>query len=241
LDDSSSSAAFFIPFVLFFLYTHSVMKSRAIIFDLDGTLVDTIPLYEEAYLSMLASAGVGCDPDEFRSVYEKFRETYALNIHLSESLKLYGIPQTREEEMRRVRDAEYCELVRTRVEWFPDAKRLLDALPAATPKAIVTGSWQHFVDAIEERLPLSQYIEVIVTSEEFRPHVKPDPAGLLIAAQKLRVPPQDCVYVGDQEFDMEAARRAGMQACLIVREDYTPPRAEEKADICVHSLEELIN
>lgn len=107
------------------------------------------------------------------------------------------------------------------------------------PRAIVTGSHRSYVEAIEQCLPLSKYFPTIITADEMDPYFKPHPHGLFLAAQAFGVEPEQCVYIGDQVFDMEAARNAKMPNILIARE-FTPAYARDSADRVITSLGELI-
>ncbi|MBU0459162.1 HAD family phosphatase [Patescibacteria group bacterium] len=190
------------------------LKYSGIIFDLDGTLVESMLLYKEAFMHMIKQADIPMSSDEFWEMYWN-------NTHISKILKLNNL-ENEEQRFRLIRDKYYMNLLRKKVEWFPDAKVLLDTLPIEIPKAILTGSWMKYVDAIETRLPISDYFETIVTCDDFLPKGKPDPCGLLIAAERLGVSPEKCVYIGDQLFDIEAAHNAGMDGILIKRPVYTP-------------------
>jgi len=208
------------------------MTFDAVIFDLDGTLIDSIPLYEEAFLYMISSADSSMSSEEFR-------EIYIHNAHLSDALAQVDL-EKREAELRKVRDEYYVKILEKKVEWFPDAKKLLGALPEDQAAAMMTGSWKSYVDAIEKRLPLSKYFQTIVTSDDFAPQYKPDPKGLFMVAEKLDVDPKECLYVGDQSFDIDAAKNAGMTSCFVKRPIYSPKELVNQADQVVESLEELI-
>jgi len=208
------------------------MKISGLIFDLDGTLVRTINLYEEAVLATCPMFGFSISPKEFREIYKA-------NIHTVEMLTQYGIDED-QSVFRRERDERYIELLKTKAQWYPDAKACVEALPTDMPRAILTGSWQSYVDAIEERIPLRSIFPIITTCDDFR-HAggKPNPYGLNLTAQRMGIDPKECMYIGDQAFDAEAARNAEMKSC-IVRREYSPEGTYDEADITVESLEELV-
>jgi len=206
------------------------MSIGALLFDLDGTLVHTIPHYKTAYLRSLRDIGSSISSEEFDTIYYDARP-------LSHVLEERGTGH-RIDEVRKQRDALYEQALREEVEWYPDALDFLKSLDPALPRAIVTGSWRSYVDAIEHRLPLSQYFPIIITAEDFMPDSKPHPKGLLVAAERLGIQPEHCAYIGDQIFDIEAAKAAGMTDVLIPRE-HTPQRAPEMATHVIESLMEL--
>ncbi len=209
------------------------MKYAAIIFDLDGTLIDSIGLYEEASLYMMREVGVDMSKEEFQYIYNK-------NIHTGEVLKMFKIEKD-EKTMRKIRDEHYMHLLSTKIEWFPDGKKLIDAMSPDLPRGIMTGSWHMYVDAINKRIPVRDLFETIIACEDFRPNGKPKPDGLLMAAERLNVDPNKCMYIGDQLFDAEAAKNAGMTSCLVYRPNYSPKMTKKDADIVLDSMERLVD
>ncbi|MDD5026413.1 MAG: HAD family phosphatase [Candidatus Peribacteraceae bacterium] len=207
------------------------MQPAAFLFDLDGTLIDSLPLYEEAYLSAFAAHDLPLDIETFR------RDIYCKGLPLKSALAPHKATHLNN-SIRAGRDAHYEHLLATKLRWFPDVLPLLEALPPSIPRAIVTGSHRSYVKAIERCLPLSKYFPTIITADEMDPYFKPHPHGLFLAAQALGAEPQHCVYIGDQVFDMEAARNAKMANILIARE-FTPSYARDHADRVITSLGEL--
>ncbi len=194
------------------------MPYAAILFDLDGTLVDTITLYAEAVLEALEEIGIAADPETFFDWYTK-------PLHLKQILALYGMDDSLVPQVRERRDALYEELLRTRVEWLPGAEALLTDLSAKkVPMAIITGSWMSYVDCIDGRLNLRRFVRTIVTCDDMGNFMKPHPHGLFLACDRLGVDPKACLYIGDQQFDIDAAKAAGMP-CWLVRGRWTPEGA----------------
>lgn len=208
-----------------------MVKSQlpTVLFDLDGTLVDTLPLFEQASLHAFQSIGVSLDPREFRELYQ-------MNLRLSRIAERLSHGEHLE-TLRQVRDDRYIQMLTTTAQWLPDAVSLLPYLKKKKGIGIVTGSWKSYVDALNIRLGVSFHASVIVTADDVA-QGKPHPEGLLLAAEKLNADPRNCVYVGDQDFDMEAAANAGMEGWLIKR-PHTPARAGDIATKTFGSLEEL--
>lgn len=208
------------------------MNYSAILFDLDGTLVDSPDLWKRAIMEMFEEVGVRMTDDDFR-------KHYAPSPRLSVWLNTFGIDAAREPELRERRDAHYIRLLREQLSWLPGAKELLTALHGTVPLGMVTGSWMTYVDAVDERLGVKAFFETIVTEDTMKPFSKPHPHGLFIAADRLGVEPRKCVYVGDMQGDLEAAHAAGMPCC-IVRGTYTAQSAIEHAEHAVLNLGELL-
>lgn len=212
------------------------MRYKALLFDLDGTLVDTIALYERAVIAAFAEAEAVIPPAQFR-------QWYMGAWHLQDMLAHFGMSEDDAPRMRARRDEIYENLLRRETTWLPGGRELLKGLEGKTPLGVVTGSWMSYVDAIDTKLDAKRFFRAIVTADDMQKFMKPHPHGLLIACDRLGLgmepmEPADCLYVGDQAFDVEAAHAAGMQ-CVIVRGTYTPETALERADCVVDTLGEL--
>ncbi len=205
------------------------MRYAAILFDLDGTLVDTIATYEKAVIQSMAEIGIALG-------HEEFFEWFTHAEHLKALLARYGLTESDVPELRGRRDFLYKSMLRTEVKWLPGGEAILQQTFGRWPVAIVTGSWRSYVDAIDERLRLTRYTRAVITADEIHKFMKPHPHGLLLAADRLGVEPEKCLYIGDQAFDTEAAHRAGMPCC-IVPGAYSPANVREGADFVCERLE----
>lgn len=208
------------------------MSKRAILLDLDGTLVDTTHLYREAYAAALGEWGITLTP-------EQFAELYSSGLYLSEWLAHLGGNPENEKVIRARRDDLYVAALEKRSAWCDGAEVFLTTIAAKGPTGIVTGSWRRYVDAIDTRLRLRDRVDTIIDADDTHPHHKPEPEGLLRAAHELDVDPAHCIYIGDQPFDLEAAKRAGMQSILIVG-PHTPPLLAATSPCVCLSLNEIL-
>jgi len=205
------------------------MRYSAILFDLDGTLVDTITLYEKAFLQVLRDRG--------HQVSEKtFREWYMQGVHLREIASILGFSEEDIPQIRIERDTLYEELLRTESSWIPGATIALAMANAACPVGIVTGSWLSYLKAMRSRTDIFPFAKAVVTADDIHMFMKPHPHGLLVCADRLQVEPSKCIYIGDQTIDIEAANAAGMTSCLI-RGTHTPDNAHKEAAMVLDSLE----
>lgn len=207
------------------------MKFSAILFDLDGTLIRTTHLYEEACIKAMHAVGLPATSEEFSRLYPLGNSTECW-------IKEAGGDPSLLDTVRTIRDRNYHELLRTRSEFLPEALALLDGL-STTPTAAVTNSWRSYLDSIHECIGLYDHVSDIVTADDTKPFYKPHPHGLLLAADRLGIDPKQCAYVGDQPFDLHAAKAAGMHACLI-HGQHTPKEIEKEADTVLESLGDLL-
>jgi pyrophosphatase PpaX len=106
---------------------------------------------------------------------------------------------------------------------------------------VVTAKRRMTVELAFAAVPLGDLFEVVVGGDETSRH-KPDPEPLLLAADRLGVPPAECVYVGDSPFDIRSARAAGMHSVAVTWGRIHPrERLEaEEPDALVETPEELL-
>lgn len=179
---------------------------RAVLFDLDGTLVDSLGDIAGALNHVLEEAGLPPHPlPAYKTlVGEGARE-----------LVRRALPPGREamldDLLARYR-ARYGEHLLATTRPYDGIEALLAELERrAIPKAVVTNKPHAPASAIVEAL-LGRYAwSAIEGQQEGRPH-KPDPAVALAIARTLGVPPSECLFVGDSDVDMKTATRAGMVA-----------------------------
>ncbi len=141
------------------------------------------------------------------------------------------------EDVRAARDNVYHHLLATKTEFCPGTLELL-AFLRDHPTGVITNSWRSYLDAINKKIAIYDHFKEIVTADDMGDFYKPHPHGLLLTTEKLGVDPKKSVYVGDQIFDLQAAKAAGMTACLIYG-PHSPQGAEKHADMVVESLVEL--
>ena len=181
-----------------------------VIFDLDGTLVDSEPLYYEAGRQVLAEHGV--------SGFTWEEHLRFLGVGTRETLRTlraeYGIAAPVEQlldEKNRV----YLALAHRSVVAFPKMRRLAELLAeSGAALAVASGSSRAAIDAVLTGTGLAPLFPVRVSAEEVG-RGKPAPDVFLEAARRLGARPVDCVALEDAPAGAEAARRAGMR-CVAV-------------------------
>lgn len=175
----------------------------AFLFDLDGTLVDSVYQHVLAWREALESAGIEL------AVWRIHRRIgMSGGLFLSALLRETGRPVTPEEveRIQRVHAEAYARQV-GQVRPLPGARELLDYLTdIGVPWAIATSGRLESARLTLELLEVGPEVPV-VTRDQVR-HAKPDPDLFLAAAERLGVPITEAVVVGDSIWDMLAARRA---------------------------------
>jgi HAD superfamily hydrolase (TIGR01509 family) len=182
------------------LETRKLRKPEAILFDLDGTLIDTYRLYLESYWRALAPH-LGYAPTDEEMVA---RRPAAERLFLAE-----WIGAERVAECHGAMLEHYAALHGALGEgMYEGVREMLAALRAAGMRlGIVTGKGRRAWETTAAELDLGRF-DVVVTEDEVRAP-KPDPEGLLVALDALGVAPEAAVYVGDSAGDLGAGRAAG--------------------------------
>jgi HAD superfamily hydrolase (TIGR01549 family) len=171
----------------------------AILFDLDGTLLDSYPAQRQAYQALFAYLGLDISEETFRAnYYPNWQDTY----------RAMGIPPERWEEADAVWMAE---VTRHTPALFPQAAEVLERLERSYALGIVTAGSKERVMRDLERAGILKRFQVIITGDDVRER-KPHPHGLELALAALvpACPPGQALYIGDTPSDLEMARAAGM-------------------------------
>ncbi|MFI8992911.1 HAD family hydrolase [Streptomyces sp. NPDC053542] len=181
-----------------------------VIFDLDGTLVDSEPNYYEAGRRLLAQYGVEDFTWEHHARFIGIGTRETLEILKKE----YGIDAP-VSELLAGKNAIYLELAGAQTEVFPEMRAFVEQLHAAGhPVAVASGSSRAAIDAVLKGTDLDAMLSTRVSAEEVG-RGKPEPDVFLEAARRLGVAPESCVVLEDAPPGAEAARRAGMRCIAI--------------------------
>jgi N-acetyl-D-muramate 6-phosphate phosphatase len=187
---------------------------RAVLFDLDGTFADTAPDLGRAVNTMRAARGLGpVALSETRRVTSLgARGLLGAGFGIGPDHADYAA--MREEFLQIYENNLCCDTV-----LFPGMAELVDRLEADGLRwGIVTNKAERFAVPLLQQLGYGTRAACIIGGDTTA-HMKPHPAPLLAAANRLELPPADCIYVGDDERDIQAGRAAGM-ATVAVRFGY---------------------
>ena len=190
------------------------MKPAAVVFDLDGSLVDSLPDLRAALNAMLRELGRReLSPDEVRGMIGD--GTHALVGRAlrdtSEDVDLASNAERAHKRFLNFYEAAPIKLSRL----YPDVARTLELLvEAGAHLAICTNKQQRATLAVLKGFRIAQYFQVVVGGDII-PFHKPDPRHLLAALEQLHVDPNEAVMVGDNENDYTAGRGAGSRVILM--------------------------
>lgn len=211
--------------------------SAAVLFDLDGTLLDTAPDMAAAINALRVEEHL--QPLPFAAVRPFVSHGAAALVRLA----FAEATEVEFETLRRRFLDLYRDCLAKDTVLFAGAEELLGALDAAgIPWGIVTNKPGWLTEPLLEALELRARTRALVCGDTF-PERKPHPRPLLHAASELGVAPQDCLYVGDAERDIVAARAARMRS-LVARFGYLGPADDIGswlADGCIDSPLEVLD
>jgi N-acetyl-D-muramate 6-phosphate phosphatase len=180
-------------------------QAKAVLFDLDGTLIDSAPDLGAAADAMRVQRGM---PSLRADLYRPMAGAGARGM-----LQVaFGITpeDTQFESLREefFRNYEGCMTQRTYA--FEGVAELLQAITAqGLPWGVVTNKSKRFTNPLTAAMPIFATAGTVVSGDTTA-HAKPHPAPLLEAARQLGVAPEACVYVGDDERDIIGGKAAGM-------------------------------
>lgn len=210
---------------------------RGVLFDLDGTLVDSAPDLGGAVNVMRVRRGLEALPLAQLRPFSSHgaRGLLKVGFNIDESCSEYL--SMRDEFLECY---EQCATEKTCL--FDGVTELLDYLDQIEmPWGIVTNKYQRFTTPVVRALGLDQRAHIIVCGDTTA-HSKPHPEPMLYAAQQLRRAPEQLIYIGDDLRDMQAARAANYKAAIAAGYGYADAAdiASWPADASVHAPLELI-
>lgn len=206
---------------------------KAVLFDMDGTLVDTSLHWITAYQKFIEKFNVPYVREDVKLVDGK---------SLKESSQifkdLYNLPHSVEEILEH-KLLTSDEIYKVHALPLAGATDLLKQIKIQNDKktAVASGASLNRIETIVNRFGWNDYFHTLASTDHVNYVGKPDPAVFLYAAEALGVPPEQCVVIEDSENGLRAAKKAGMQ-CVIRHDDRWSIGNYSAADLIVKSLED---
>ena len=185
------------------------MSYAAVVFDMDGVIADSEPVYYDAINVVLAPIGKRMTPELQRAVMgHGVAETWDV---LQRELGLDGPLDA----LVQAYDRELCRQLALVDETLPGVRELIAALrERRLPVALASSSWPGWIDALLAGTRLAGAFDALVSAKEVA-HGKPAPDIYLLAAERLGVAPERCVAIEDTPTGIAAAKAAGMLAIQV--------------------------
>ncbi len=185
-------------------------KIEAVLFDMDGVLIDSEPLWKIALVNVFKSLGFELEPMQFA-------KTVGLRIDQVVDYWRNVYPWENRSNDEVVQDilGEVCRLIRESGEPLPGAVELIQFLKEkGYPIALGTSSYHQVIQAVLEVLGLQSAFDTVHSAQD-EPHGKPHPAVYLSCAAALQVDPTHCVVIEDSHNGLLSAKAARMKTILV--------------------------
>ncbi len=205
---------------------------RAVIFDMDGVLVDSEKLINAAAVAMFRERGLTVQQEDFLPFVGAGEDRYIGGV-----AERYGFPLDIPAGKARTYEI-YLAMVTSHLDPFPGAVELVHACRTAGLLVAVASSADMVkvqANLVKIKLPVP-FWDAVITGEDVK-NKKPAPDLFLITAERLAVLPFECVVVEDAVNGVQAAKSAGMR-CVAVAQTFPPDRLRE-ADIVRNTISDL--
>jgi HAD superfamily hydrolase (TIGR01509 family) len=206
---------------------------EAVVFDLDGVLLDSEQLWDEAREELALERGGRWQEGAQRDMMGMSSTEWSRYMH--DVIGLREPPEEISAEVVRRMERRY----RDRLPLFPGAVEAVERIAARWPLGLASSSNRPLIDLVLEVSGLGPFFRATVSSEEV-PRGKPAPDVFLEAARQLGVAPKRTAVVEDSENGILAGRAAGMRVVAIPNAHFPPgEEALRAADVVLGSLDEL--
>lgn len=206
-------------------------KKKALIFDMDGVLVDSEPFHFEAHRRALKPFGIELTKEDYfqsgisggnKHLYEVIGEKYNIAIDF--------------ELAKKIKKQEYGELI-NEIKIIGGVKDVLEKFRGKYRMAIASTTHMDYIHKTLQKVGIENYFEAFSSAKELE-HGKPFPDVYLDAIKKLNTSPINCVAVEDSENGIEAAKRAGIK-CIAIANHFTRLHDFSQADIILNRMQKL--
>ena len=206
---------------------------EAVIFDLDGVLLDSEQVWDEARERLAKERGGRWHGKAQRDMMGMSSLEWSRYMH-----DVIGLPEPPEEISREVVER-MAKLYREHLPVVPGAREAVDRLAARWPLGLASSSNRELIDLALELLDVEHLFKATVSSEEAA-RGKPAPDVYLEAARRLGIEPTHAAAIEDSENGIRAAKAAGSRVIAIPNQHFPPAEdALTQADVLLRSLDEL--
>jgi HAD superfamily hydrolase (TIGR01509 family) len=210
-----------------------VDKIAAVIFDLDGVLIDSEKVWDDARRQLTDELDGQWRVEATRAMMGMSSVEWSNYMHEALGITLDA------GEINRLVVERMEAMYRKELPLIPGAKAAVERMAARWPLGLASSSNRELIDLVLEVADLQGEFKVTVSSEEVA-RGKPGPDVYLEAARQLGIPPEHCVAVEDSGNGIRSGKAAGMKVIAIPNHDLPPePEALAMADLVLVSLEEL--
>ncbi|MFZ2026068.1 MAG: HAD family hydrolase [Microgenomates group bacterium] len=178
--------------------------TKALLFDFDGTLADTLPFYIQAYDSALRTIGFTFPEKEIvKLCFGKKEDVVCKALNVPEKTELFRTT--------------YFDGVKTKFKDAPLFDGVLELFTILKEKdikiGIITFAYRWYIDQMVAQYGLSQYVDMVISTDDVK-NPKPDPEAVLSFCTRFDLSPADCIVIGDSKSDILMGNAAGSRSVL---------------------------
>jgi HAD superfamily hydrolase (TIGR01509 family) len=207
---------------------------KAVIFDMDGVIIDSEPIYYRACNSILNKTDCTMTMEEYYSYVGKPA------FEIWEGLrKKYSLRQSVEELIQLNRQA-YCECLKSNCDIEPIegvGELIVDLYKNSVKLAVASSSSQEIIQIILDKFGIKKYFSVIVSGDEVK-EGKSSPRIFLHTAEKLKVNPWECIVIEDSHDGIRSTKEAGMK-CVAFNNPSSGTQALDKSDLIIERFKDI--
>lgn len=204
---------------------------KAVVFDMDGVLIDSEPINCEVNRLTFEEIGVNISKKEF------IEEWIIKGTGTREAIKRHNIQATYE-DLQKIKKKIYLNFYRNKIKLKPYAKEILIKLKKKYKLALASQGHKYNVLTVMKKFGFNRFFHVVLGKQDVNKN-KPDPEMFLKAAEKLKVKPEECLVIEDSEKGIIAAKNARMK-CIAIPDDWTKKYNDfSRADLIVNSLNKI--
>lgn len=204
---------------------------KAVLFDLDGTIVNSLPLIEDTFNKVFNEMNLDSDIKKVRGL---------IGLPLKEIVGNF-VEEDRISEFQELYQRHYRQNHDNHIELFPGILEILEKIEARYFLGIVTSKSRAGTEQTLEKLQIKEKFKAVVTAHDVERH-KPLPDPVKKALIILETKPEDAVFVGDSSFDLISGRKAGVKTIAVTwGASETYELEKHNPDYLVGTVEELYN
>ncbi len=209
------------------------MSVAAVIFDLDGVMIDSEGLWTQARMEIAAENGGRWSPDAQRAMMGMSSLEWSRYMH-----DILGVA-TAPEEISAAVVSRLESLYRDHVPLLPGAKKVVLSVSDVWPLGLASSANRPIIELVLELTQLRDRFKATVSSEEVR-RGKPAPDVYLEAARRMETPPERCAAVEDSTNGLLSAAAAGMIVIAVPNREFPPDaQALARAAVVLDAIDEL--
>jgi beta-phosphoglucomutase family hydrolase len=205
-------------------------KLQAVIWDMDGVLVDSEHVHFDSWRVVFKKHGLTFDDSSLTEIF---------GMNSGQVIRRIGAGHLPDEDIVRLieeKDRIFQDWIKKKAQFLPGAREWLETFSSdGLPQALASSSSPDSIDVILGALGARQYFKIILSGRDLPS--KPDPHLFLLAAQRLRVQPEECLVIEDAVVGVSAAKSAGMTCLAVATTNHT--EALHAADLVRASLEDV--